>query len=264
MIGTAAGAIESSEQLLGMWKALVEDVGATAVAEAGVAHRWADTAFGFYNTLLFADPGVDHTELALRLDHAVAFMRDSKRSGFLWLFEELLTDTARSELGKAVERAGLLRAMTCYGMAGDVLPLPEPMHPNLRFERVSTQGHLNAYAGLNARAYGMSEADACAAFAGSRLWLEDIYAYVGFQDDRPVCCAGTYPVDGRLFVVLVATEGDCQRRGFGEAVTRKALYEGSKATGFSRATLQATEAGRPVYERIGLGVTSIVSLYGLA
>jgi hypothetical protein len=54
---------------------------------------------------------------------------------------------------------------------------------------------------------------------------------VGFEGDTPVCCAGSYPVDGCLFVVLVATGPTQHRRGFGEAVTRKALYEGAEATG---------------------------------
>jgi GNAT superfamily N-acetyltransferase len=264
MTGTTEGAIESAEQLLGMWRALIEDVGAVATTHAGVAHRWADTAFGFYNTLTFADAGVDRAELDARLDHAAAFMRASTRSGFLWVFEELLTDAARTDLDQAAARAGLARAMTCYGMAGDVLPFPEPTHPALRFERVSTPAHLEAYADLNAHAYAMAEADVRAVFTGSRIWRTGIHAYLGFEGDRPVCCAGAYPVDGRLFVVLVATEPDRQRRGFGEAVTRKALYEAAKATGLRRATLQATELGRPVYERIGLDVTATVPLYGLA
>jgi GNAT superfamily N-acetyltransferase len=231
MSGTVNGAVESAEQLLGMWTALVEDLGAKATTTKGVARRWADTAFGFYNTLSFADFGIDPSKLAPRLDQAVAFMRGSENVGFLWLFEELLTDAARFGLAGMIEQAGLTRAMTCYGMAGDILPLPEPADAGLRFERVATQEHLDAYAGLNAQAYQMSENDVQSAFAGSRLWTNDIYAYLGFEGDRPVCCAGSYPVDGCLFVAMVATVPDCQRRGFGEAVTRKALYEGAKATG---------------------------------
>ncbi|GAA3310662.1 hypothetical protein GCM10020295_78340 [Streptomyces cinereospinus] len=34
-------------------------------------------------------------------------------------------------------------------------------------------------------------------------------------------------------------------------MTRKALYEGARATGLTRATLHATAAGAPVYPRIG-------------
>ena len=41
-------------------------------------------------------------------------------------------------------------------------------------------------------------------------------------------CAGAVEADGRLFVVLVATDPEWERRGYGEAVTRKALHEGAQ------------------------------------
>ena len=264
MTGTKEGAVESAGQLLGMWEALVEDYGSIGTTDTGVAHRWANAAFGFYNTLSFADPDIDAHELRARLDHVGVFMRARDRTGYLWLFEELLTDDARAGLDDAIKHAGLAQTMTCYGMAGDILPLAEPHHPALRFERVSKQEHLDAYAILNAHAYSLPEVHVRAVFEGSALWSNDIYAYVGYENDVPVCCAGSCPVNGCLFVVLVATEPAHHRRGFGEAVTRKALYEGAKATGLVRATLHATDAGRPVYERIGLHVTSQVLLYTLA
>ncbi len=54
-----------------------------------------------------------------------------------------------------------------------------------------------------------------------------------------------------------------QRRGYGEAVTRKALYEGVRATGLTRATLHATAAGAPVYPRIGFEPNSPMRFYAL-
>ncbi len=163
----------------------------------------------------------------------------------------------------AIEQAGLTYAMPCWGMAGDVLPFPEPIHPALRFERVTNVAHLEAYADLNARAYGMSIPDAQDALRNSRLFLDEMYAYLAYEGDVPVACASTCAVDSRLFVALVATDPAKHRRGFGEAVTRKAIYEAGKATGLRRATLHATAAGRPVYERIGLQVTSEMALYTL-
>lgn len=50
---------------------------------------------------------------------------------------------------------------------------------------------------------------------------------------------------GRLFVALVATDPERERRGYGEAVARKALYEGGRATGLTRATLHAIERLAP-------------------
>ena len=65
-------------------------------------------------------------------------MRSKKQPGFLWLFEDLLADDTRAALGEAAERAGLAHAFPGTGMAGDLLPIPEPHHPDLTFERVIT------------------------------------------------------------------------------------------------------------------------------
>ncbi len=64
----------------------------------------------------------------------------------------------------------------------------------------------------------------------SDVWREGIYAFLGLENGVPVCCAGCRPVDGRLFVVLVAPEPTAYSCGFGEAVTRKALFEAGRVT----------------------------------
>ena len=69
------------------------------------------------------------------------------------------------------------------------------------------------------------------------------------------------PCDGRLFVLAVATLPGFERRGFGEAVTRKALHEGGLDTGLRRATLHATVAGAAVYPRIGFVPSTPVRVY---
>lgn len=90
-----------------------------------------------------------------------------------------------------------------------------------------------------------------------------MHAYLGLRQGEPVTCAATVEAAGRLFVVLVATDPRWERRGYGEAVTRKALYEGASATGLTRATLHATAAGAPVYPRIGFKPNSAMRFYGL-
>ena len=57
---------------------------------------------------------------------------------------------------------------------------------------------------------------------------------------------------------------DQQRRGYGEAVTRKALYEGVRATGLTRTTLHATVTGARAYPRIGFEPNSPTHFYTLA
>jgi GNAT superfamily N-acetyltransferase len=257
---------ESVAQLCTVWRAMVLDRDKEADVRdlPGVAVRWADCRFAFWNAVTLTDVGADAALLEQRLGQAADIMRSKKQPGFLWLFEDLLAEDARASVDEAAQRAGLAYAFPGTGMAGDLLPVPEPRHPELTFERVTTDDHLRAYADLNSRAYGFPLEQGRDGIVGSTLWKKEVYAYLALRDDVPVACAATIEARGRLFVVLVATDPDAQRRGYGEAVTRKALHEGARATGLTRATLHATAAGAPVYPRIGFEPNSPMRFYGLA
>lgn len=257
--------IESMEQLSTVWRAMVldRDVDADVRDLPGIAVRWADSRFPFWNCVTLTDVGADTELVGQRLRQAADIMRSKKHPGFLWVFEDLLDDGARAALETAAGQALLEHAFPGTGMAGDLLPIPEPHHPDLTFERVSTEEQLRAYADLNSRAYGFELEHGRDGLAGSTLWKNEVHAYLGMRDGAPVTCAGTVEADGRLFVVLVATDPKWERRGYGEAVTRKALYEGARATGLTRATLHATVAGSPVYPRIGFRPNSPLRFYRL-
>ncbi|MEU9556500.1 GNAT family N-acetyltransferase [Streptomyces fumanus] len=260
-----ADSIESMEQLATVWRALVldRDPGADVRDLPGIAVRWADCRFAFWNCVTLTEVRADAALVARRLAEVADIMRSKRHPGFLWLFEDLLDEGARAALDDAATAAGLRLAFPGTGMAGDLLPVPDPVHPDLTFVRVRTDDHLTAYADLNSRAYGFPLADGRDGLDGSALWKNDVYAYLGLRDGVPVACAGAVEADGRLFVALVATDPEWQRRGYGEAVTRKALYEGARATGLTRATLHATQAGAPVYPRIGFRPNSPIRFYGL-
>ncbi|MGW5569336.1 GNAT family N-acetyltransferase [Streptomyces tendae] len=260
-----ADSTESMEQLATVWRAMVLDRDPDADVRdlPGVAVRWADCRFAFWNCVTLTDVGADAVLLQQRLHEAAEIMRTKEHPGFLWVFEDLLDDDARAALDATAGRAGLEHAFPGTGMAGDLLPVPEPSHPDLTFVRVSTDEQLRDYADINSRAYGFALEDGRDGLAGSTLWKEQVHAYLGLRDGVPVTCAATVAAQGRLFVVLVATDPQWERRGYGEAVTRKALYEGGRATGLTRATLHATVAGAPVYPRIGFRPNTPIRFYAL-
>lgn len=260
-----ADAVESMEQLAVGWRTLVldRDAGADVRDLPGIAVRWADCAFPFWNCVTLTEPGAGAALAAERLGQAADIMRAKTRPGFLWVFDGLLTEEARGTLDAAAGRAGLVHAFPGTGMAGDLLPLPEPSHPELEFVRVTDDDRLLAYADLNSRAYGFPLEAGRDGLAGSALWKNGVHAYLGLREGEPVTCAATVETAGRLFVVLVATDPRWERRGYGEAVTRKALYEGGRATGLTRATLHATAAGAPVYPRIGFVANTAMRFYAL-
>lgn len=264
MVVISPDAIQSVEQLKAVWRLCVEDRYTGEVHDfSSLSIRWADNQFPFWNTIANTEIGANRDQMEASLVQAARYMRGKQRPGFLWLFEDLLAEDARADLQAAADRAGLSLVLSGFGMAGDVLPIPEPKHPDLEFVRVSSDAELAAYGELNCRAYGFGPESRRDGFDGSKLWKERIHAYLALKDGEPVAAAGTVEADGCLFVILVATAAEHRRKGYGEATTRKALYEGARESGVKRATLHATMAGLPVYERIGLRKVASIGFYGL-
>jgi hypothetical protein len=256
-------AVESREHLITIWTSLVLDRGGQVSTDHDVSRMWADSTFGFWNTVTLTGVDTSADALSDQLSRAVSFMRGRSQAGYLWLFEDLLSPQAGQELFSRAAEAGLELAFSGRGMAGD-LSIPEPRHPELEFRRVETDDELATYGEINALAYGMPPEIGRDALAGSKLWRHDAYAYIGYRDGRPVACAATIGGDNSIFLALVATVPDQMRRGYGEAVTRKAIYEGIRQTGHRRVVLHATPAGQPVYERIGCRANTPVHFFQLS
>lgn len=257
-------ALESIQQFTSMWRLFVnERPGADTMDRGGLAVRWADNAFAFWNLLFLTEQMPERHALAASLQASRDYMRGKSRAGFTCICEEFLSISTLESLPDAVARSGLKPALTMYGMAGDFLPVASPAHSSLRFERVTDEAGLQAYADINSRAYDMPLETVRAALSGSTLWKERMHTYLAYQDATPVSAASTFANDGCLFLALVATIPSARRQGFSEATVRKALYEGSKATGLTRTVLHATEAGFPVYRRLGYHKVSTIHAYAL-
>ena len=73
---------------------------------------------------------------------------------------------------------------------------------------------------------------------------------VGYADGRPVACSSVIVTEGVAGVVSVATTRPARGRGFGTAMTWRAVEEG-QCLGADVAYLAATAMGLPVYTRMG-------------
>ncbi|MBY8849486.1 hypothetical protein K7G98_13735 [Saccharothrix sp. MB29] len=139
-----ADSVESVEQLASVWRDVVLDRDPDADVRdlPGIAVRWADCRFAFWNCVTLTDVGADADLLGRRLGEAADVMRSKRHPGFLWLFEDLLTDDARAALDGAAGRAGLVHAFPGTGMAWDVPSTAEPAHPDRFQRRPQGAGHV--------------------------------------------------------------------------------------------------------------------------
>jgi GNAT superfamily N-acetyltransferase len=77
-----------------------------------------------------------------------------------------------------------------------------------------------------------------------------VHVYVGYARGEPVATSLGMLVDRSVGIYNVSTIEPARRRGYGTALTARAIADGA-AAGADVATLQASAMGRGVYERLG-------------
>ncbi len=145
---------------------------------------------------------------------------------------------------------GLGAGILSTGMAADALAEPVRPLPDIELRIADDPETVRDLTRLNAAAYGMpeelfeivSELD----YSGSHM-----HGIVGYASGEPVSCAAALPVRKTVYVGWVATHPDHQRRGYAEAAMRRAISACSEATGLTRTTLHASEAGYSLYSSMG-------------
>lgn len=161
------------------------------------------------------------------------------------------TEEAPANWQDVATASGFMPAMTIVGMyADDLAPATRPAPTGLEFRSCTLPEVCADIAAVNTLAYHMPpELGLC--MNHPPLWQPDSYGAVAYFEGQPVATTAVFPVAGTIYVALVATHPEFQRRGFAEAAFRHAVAEGRRLHGNLPLTLHATEAGRPVYEKLG-------------
>jgi GNAT superfamily N-acetyltransferase len=115
-----------------------------------------------------------------------------------------------------------------------------------------------ACAELNDRAYGYGENGFRAALAAETA----IRWHGAFEGEAPVGCVGTIAVGDDCCVTGVATPPEHRGRGIASWLMVRALAE-ARDGGTVTASLQASKAGAPLYERIGFRDLGLIEMWEL-
>ena len=253
--------VVSNNQFINFGKLLVSGRHGSDVFEKdGIATYWAESPSIFYNLLFLSEPISGRAMLDARLRAAADYMRSKKEQGLFLVSDDYLDADAQTQLGVALKQAGLVPAMDTTGMNGNLRAFKEAVkHPDLRFERVASEDGFRECADINSEAYGLPPAPMRDGIDGATLWKKGVFCYLAYHGDRAVATASVVEFEGALYVAYVATRPHAQRHGFAEATMRHALSAASEATGLQSTWLHSSEAGYPVYTRMGYTpVTRIV------
>ncbi|CAN5445145.1 hypothetical protein BH23ACI1_BH23ACI1_27340 [soil metagenome] len=227
----------------------------------GVCLAWGNVPLPFLNAACLETAVQDVPDLRRRV--AVAAGRGTER-GVPWLFvlaDDWLPHPVAAEAEQVMAEFGLVPALTLTGMAADRLDAPTRVAEALTLREVAGQEAASVLSDLNCTAYDIDLSIGTASI--TPRMFDGVVASVGFIGDTPVACSGTLPIDGVLYVAFVATDPDHQRRGYAEAVMRHSLGIAEQRFGLTRTTLHATDAGKPVYLRMGYRETARFTAYSL-
>jgi len=149
--------------------------------------------------------------------------------------------------GHSLDAAPRAMAMELADLGGEP-PAPEGVAPG--------PIEPTACAELNDRAYGYGE-DGFRAGLGGETAIRWHGAYAG---ETPVGCLGAIAVGDDCCVTGVATPPEHRGRGIASWLLARALAE-AREEGLVSASLQATKAGAPLYERIGFRDLGFIEMW---
>jgi ribosomal protein S18 acetylase RimI-like enzyme len=220
----------------------VEDTGDLLLVDSGLP---CDT----FNKILAARLGEETADA--RIAAAVAYFRRRGLPFSWWVGPESLP----ADLGARLERHGLLAAETELGMAARVAAIPPPPQPaGLETRRAMTELAIREFAVVNAANWDPPDQNVLEFFTrASTLLLHPacpMQLFVGYSGGVPAATGELFLGGGVGGIHMISVSREFRRRGFGAAITWAAI-EAAKLAGVQWVTLQASEEGRPVYERLG-------------
>lgn len=238
----------SISQMEGAWRLMCAGApGYTAEATAGLQYIFAGVPISFFNIALVTGSGLSAEALSTLGREACAW---AGTRAVPWMF---MVTHERLEPGveavAALDGCGLAPVMPMTAMVATTVG-PGGTIPGLELTVPQDDDACAAILDINSLAYAMDLA-AGKPLIGSRAFWKDRFPVVGVSDGKAVSSAAVLMVDGRRYVALVATDPGQQRRGFAEATMRRALSNAASIHGERPTLLHATDAGRPVYERMG-------------
>jgi len=248
----------SLSQMAGAWRLMCSGVPSAVVEEQeGITYIFSGLPVGFFNLAMLTGSNVPASALAALGSDACAWAARQPVPWLLAVTQECLAPGV--DAVATLDASGLAPVMPLTGMRARTVTAA-PAVPGLQLAVPQDDDGCGTIVDLNSRAYEMDLA-ACKPAIGVRAFWKDQFPVLGVLDGNPVSSATVMMVDGVRYVALVATDPDHRRRGYADAAMRQALANAARVHGETSTVLHATEAGRPVYERMGYETISTHMLF---
>jgi ribosomal protein S18 acetylase RimI-like enzyme len=154
---------------------------------------------------------------------------------------------------QAAEAAAARHGLHCIGTIPELVLDPitsKSGPPPLEIRRATEVGALDEHGSVVADGFDLPASLLRQVFSSRLIAEAGWQGYVGYVDGQPVAASQLSMTGDVAGIYYVATLKEFRGRGFGEAMTWRAIQDGAKA-GCDVAILQASDMGRPIYERMG-------------
>jgi ribosomal protein S18 acetylase RimI-like enzyme len=262
MMKILEGKVDTSvRQICEAWRLMCRDAsGRREAAADGIDYIFSGLPIPFFNVAVLTQPSISAAALRSFGDTARAWAAGTGETvpWFLIVTHEALETgvDAPAILGEC----GLVAALPLTGMLATRVASIETVPAGLRLGAAVTDSDCAAVLDINSAAYEMDLGTAKPVI-GTEVFWKDHVAVLGKVDDVPVSSAAVMMVDGYRYVALVATDPAHRRHGYAEAVMRQALQTAAATHGELPSVLHATDAGRPIYERMGYSTISTHTMF---
>jgi hypothetical protein len=145
-------------------------------------------------------------------------------------------------------RDTLTPGMVAFPIDGDAITAPAPH--DLEIRRVIDAAGIDAHRSVVTAGFGSDPAVAAGTACSDLLDRPECVLYVGYAGGGPVVSGLGWRTGRTIGVYSIATVESARRRGYGAAMTARVMADGVVA-GCDVAALQASDVGRPIYERLG-------------
>ncbi|MCC6367213.1 MAG: GNAT family N-acetyltransferase [Bryobacterales bacterium] len=234
------------------------------VAEApGVSLVHAGVNYSLFNTALLTEP-VPGGPVSFKnvLDEAESFFGKRSAPWSLWFCDDLFTASERRRSRISMATRGLRLMMEAPGMIARQVSEPDRALPDdFDCYPVGDTRTRSGFSRIMAEAFQVPPGMADDVYAGERLWQGPLRGFIAYVDDEPVSTTGIVLGGDSIGVYAVATMPRMQRRGYGEALMRRALEQVRLETGITRSVLQSSAAGYQLYLRMGYRNMTRFSVY---
>jgi GNAT superfamily N-acetyltransferase len=247
-----------------LWQSFLEYVAKNSSrgsfsSQDGIRAAWVHSNLLLNNAVFLSSPVTDENDFRNRLQTALNYGSGQGLPWALYTFQPFLSRIAPELVQSATSQFGLSYLLQLQVMTADCGALEPPVYPLpiIEMRRVLTPEDKWRVLELNMRAYNLpvDMADSVAETGAYFKNQDRDFGFLGFVDGQLVSTASVVEIEGWLYVYLVATDPEHRRKGYAEAVMRHALSTASSQLGITRTSLDASDAGAPLYNQMGYEFT---------